>query len=276
MLTILEVCDAIHLPKELEEKIAEHVTSEDIIKNKEIYAPSLRNPDNWTAGVQDLIERLGDDPDGSKLLTVMLLCGVDAQKEYEARGIDLHIFTETMKYCSEYIESYYEAYGAYVFEQRRAKWFPRQLSLHEFRIQVLEYEMVEEDGEKQIYIHIPPKTDLSRSAIRKSYLAARNFFSTYFPEYAQAAMYCDSWLLSPALPLLLPPTSKIVGFQKEFTVDHTDYETDSFVEWVFKRRDLPKEQLPEDTSLQRKMKEYLLQGGKVGWSHGKLKDNPWA
>lgn len=57
--------------------------------------------------------------------------------------------------------------------------------------------------------------------------------------------------------------------------DATDYDTNAFIEWVFQRNDLPLNDLPEDTLLRKNMKAYLLQGGKVGWSRGKLKLNFW-
>ena len=46
-----------------------------------------------------------------------------------------------------------------------------------------------------------------------------------------------------------------------------DYD-DEFLQWVFKRKDIPTEDLPENTSLQRRMKEYLLRGGKVADAEG--------
>ena len=35
-------------------------------------------------------------------------------------------------------------------------------------------------------------------------------------------------------------------------------------------KDLPLEKLPEETSLQRKMKAYVLQGGKIGEAYGEI------
>lgn len=275
MITPMDICHSTGLAPQMISKIAPLFSSTEILDAKKNYLPTLSNPDNWITGVNNLIHQLGKDPDGSKLLAVMILCMMDTQTNYKAKGIDLTIFTETMKYCAEYINAYHTGYGTYVFEQRRAKWFPRQLSLHEFRINTLEFEMCIEDTEKRIYIHIPPETDLGKAALRASYLQAKTFFTEYFPEYADANMYCDSWLLSPTLSKLLPANSRIITFQNAFAIDHTDYETNAFMDWVFKRNDLPLEDLPENTSLQRNMKIYLLQGGKVGWSHGKLKKNPW-
>ena len=81
---------------------------------------------------------------------------------------------------------------------------------------------------------------------------------------------CDSWLLSPALKELLPEESRILQFQNRFEVKSWNKEEDAYLEWVFKRKDLPLEKLPEETSLQRKMKAYVLQGGKIGEAYGEI------
>ena len=50
------------------------------------------------------------------------------------------------------------------------------------------------------------------------------------------------------------------------------------LEWVYclteaQQKQTPLEALPEDTTLQRNMKAYLLSGGKVGTARGRLKQN---
>ncbi len=45
------------------------------------------------------------------------------------------------------------------------------------------------------------------------------------------------------------------------------------MEWVFKKGDIPLKDLPENTTLQRRMKAYLLQGGRVGEAFGVLKQD---
>ena len=42
------------------------------------------------------------------------------------------------------------------------------------------------------------------------------------------------------------------------------------MQWVYRKTDIKYEELPEETSLQRNMKLYLLEGGKVGGAKGKL------
>ena len=108
---------------------------------------------------------------------------------------------------------------------------------------------------------------------RRSVRDARLFFKTFYPEYAEAPMLCDSWLLSPALPALLPPTSNIVRFQREFEVLRWEKDSSAYLEWVYPVSDLPYGLLAEGTALQRAMKAYLLAGGTVGWALGRLRGN---
>jgi hypothetical protein len=74
----------------------------------------------------------------------------------------------------------------------------------------------------------------------------------------------------------LPDNSNILRFQKAFILDKVDYDTNYYMNWVYKREDLPLELLPENTSLQRKMKEHILKGGKVGSASGKLITDPFC
>ena len=156
-----------------------------------------------------------------------------------------------------------------------------------FRLGALEFELIPEtktDDEvpeieavrafhlpvKEIGVHIPSDADLSPERCDESFRMAEQFFAEYFPETAGSKFACDSWLLSPALKELLPEESRILQFQNRFEVKSWNKEEDAYLEWVFKRKDLPLEKLPEETSLQRKMKAYVLQGGKIGEAYGEI------
>ena len=88
-------------------------------------------------------------------------------------------------------------------------------------------------------------------------------------------MICESWLLSPALKQMLPPESRIRRFQDAFDLTGEDPEDSAALEWVFyvaggQRDSVKTEDLPEKTSLQRKMKAMLLSGKKPGSARGTL------
>lgn len=273
MISMKELCSEINLQPEMTQKVlAYHENFE--YDRFYPYLEKLFSPKTWDEGVKSLEIALGEDPSGIKMLTCMLSCALRIHKTYEEKGIPENIFADTMKFFTGAIDEHYATYGYYGFD--RGNWTSRHISGNEFRIGVLEYEFVEEDGEKYIGIHIPSNTPMELSRLRQSYLDARKFLSDYFPEHAKLDMFCNSWLLSPALKDILPENSNILNFQKSFIVDHVDYETNAFLVWVYKKKNLPIEQLPEETTLQRRMKKYLLNGGKIGWANGKLIDNPFC
>ena len=111
---------------------------------------------------------------------------------------------------------------------------------------------------------------LSAGARRDSYRRARRFLARFFPDYCGAPFLCTSWLLAPGLRACLPEGSRILSFQDDFEVTGIFPDRDQFLTWVYKRPDIPLMDLPEDTSLQRNLKQYLLRGGKIGEAAGRL------
>ena len=116
---------------------------------------------------------------------------------------------------------------------------------------------------------------MDMAALDESVTQARAFLREYLPEWAEAPMECESWLLSPALCKLLPEGSNILRFQNAFEVAETDPEPMDVLEWVYcltpsQQKTVNLSGLPEDTSLRRNMKAFLLSGGKVGVARGWL------
>jgi hypothetical protein len=76
-----------------------------------------------------------------------------------------------------------------------------------------EWEVALAPGDPVINTHIPESGPLKPVDCRKSIFRARDFFAKYLPDYPWKAIVCDSWLLDPQLPKILPPTSNILAFQ---------------------------------------------------------------
>ncbi len=220
-------------------------------------------------GFETLKQEIGPDPDGMKQLYALLEMADETWKKYGEKGISADIFAETMKFVPRFLRAFHQQTGAWKFAQ--GWWFWREVAMVEFRVGCLEYELVEEKERRFISLHIPADADMSEESIDASFAAFRAFLSAYYPDWQNLPWECDSWMMSPALEYLLPEKSKILAFQRRFQVLEHNADSMGVMEWVFPGHKEVSESLPETTSLQRKMKAWLLSGKKVGWTRAGLK-----
>lgn len=269
---IEELCNLIDIPAVVRDKVNKYESELEFASFGTEMA-QMNDPKSWEKAVEALTKRLAPDEDGLKMLTCQLYAACKAYVTYKKMGISDTIFIETMKFFSRFLYTYKETYGEYKYVW--GWWAVRQISMQEFRVGELEYEMMLQDGKKVIGVHIPSDANMNSHNLRKSYLEAREFFAVYYPEFAKSDMVCGSWLLAPALKQLLPSSSKIIQFQNSFVLTSQEEDSPGVLDWVYGRRDIPLESLPENTSLQRSLKQYLLDGGKVGWASGTLVSEPF-
>jgi hypothetical protein len=270
---IIELCNLLGIQAVVQEKLLEREKSIDF-KSIAQELEQMKHPECWEGALERLKGILGADGDGMKILTCQLQCVCDTYAKYEELGISKEIFIATMKFFPRFLQDHKDRHGSYQYVW--AWWVVRQISMVEYRIGELEYEMRIEKGRHLIDIHIPADADMTIDKLRNSYLEALDFFEKYYPDYKGADMVCNSWLLAPALKYVLPENSKILQFQKSFDIDHVDLDSLGFMDWVYGSKDIPLEELPEDTSLQRNLKPYLRNNGKIGWASGKLISNPFC
>ena len=92
---------------------------------------------------------------------------------------------------------------------------------------------------------------------------ANHFLEKYFPDYSDKIFFCRTWLLDPVLKDLLPSGSKIVEFQSDYKAIKISPNDSGFMKWVYKRKYDDYAMLPENTTLQKNIKKYLLSGGHI-------------
>ena len=217
--------------------------------------PLLNDPLCAEQSAEELHERLAPDADGFRILSAMLRAAVTAPLP---AGLPEECYLATMRAFGRFVEEHRISYGRYGFD--RMFWTWHQTSGLIVRIGSLEYERTDEG----ISIHIPSDADLSPEAVLRSLRDAKKFLGG-------GVYFCRSWMLSPKLKKLLPETSNVRRFRSlfrkfEYFPDDTGYRL-----WVFRDPRLEPKDFPEDTSLQRNMKIFVLHGGKVGASHGFLR-----
>lgn len=231
---------------------------------------NMTNSVNAQAAYEGLTKELGEDPGQIKMLCCYLKVMLITYEKYRSKGIPEEIFTDTMKCFRRFIGECKKKTGEYNFD--RSFWVYRQVSMVLFRIGELEYEFLTRNGEKVIDIHIPSDAVFTDENVDASLQQAEDFILKFYPEYADAKMMCDSWLLSTELRKLLKDTSNIYKFQNRFEIFKQDPDAMDCIEWLFQMPENTSfENLKEETSLQRSVKEVLLRGGKIGIGFGVLK-----
>lgn len=215
---------------------------------------ALSDPHTAERAAEKLCALLVPDEDGFRILSCMLLASMRTQL-----GRLEQFRLDTMKCFVRFAEEYRAQYGRYGFD--RAMWTWRQTSGMLVRIGSLEYEIKEDE----VSIHIPSDADLEGKSVRASLKRARDLLP-------RLPFTCYSWLLSPKLKRLLPEDSNILRFRSMFRKFRYNSGDDSYRLWVFKDPRLSPRDYPEDTTLQRNMKKFVLHGGKVGAAFGVLRE----
>ena len=259
-----QLCRKINMPEEVTQILtALHGTLEEYP-----CLDLLMEEAHWAEGLAQLKEALGDDPGGMKRLCCMLRCALRTGALYRQLGISQEIYLDTMGAFSRFVREHMESYGRYGFD--RGFWTTRQVSARLFRIGQLEYELTRLNGEPAISLHIPTDADLRPEVLLPSIKAGLAEFFRLFPDYADKKVFCHSWLLSPLLKDFLPDRSNILRFQSLFAITPDEVPGNDVKLWVFKNPKLPVTEYPENTSLQRKLKRFFLEGGQFAEALGYL------
>lgn len=127
-----------------------------------------------------------------------------------------------------------------------------------------DYDLVLRPGDLCLATHIHPYGELSREACMASYRRVLELVKDHYPERSFKAFSCHSWMMSPELREVMKPTSKVLDFQSFYLRHPVPTRGTGVLNFVFYMKgynDYTK--LPEDTSLQRALKERYLAGGRL-------------
>lgn len=125
-----------------------------------------------------------------------------------------------------------------------------------------EWEKVLEKGDPVIRLHIPPIGKMTPELIDQTLEETKKFAAKHFPEFDYKAFACHSWLIDPQLDEILSEESNIVKFRKRFrSLTYKSSGNDVF-NFIFNKPDMnfDIQDLPEDSSLQRALKNHYLSG----------------
>ena len=230
-----------------------------------------------------------------KLALYILLASCERLKDlYIAQNIPLDIFYDSImdiKYKADECMAVHHMWGTFV-----VGWFCGFFRMARFALGRMQYDLFDyrENNDWPVYpcgdftlkagvpilnCHIPSAGTLTWELRLDSYKRAHDFVRNFphphplldkYKRDEPLAIICGSWILYPGQREFLDPQSNIIAFMNDFDiVSYT--ETDKFPDaWrVFTdKHELPPEQWPTDSSLQRGYRARMLDGGKTGTGFG--------
>lgn len=153
---------------------------------------------------------------------------------------------------------------------KREAWDDGVKELQEFRIGSLEYEFVDTNGHREVEVHIPSDADMSYEALSKSVKDFLEFEKEYMQDWVGVPLTTLTWMIMPELEEFLEEGSNILTFRRLFDIEFVDYNQNWYMGWIFPGYSEVNEELPEKTTLHRRLKEHLLSGKRFGVAKGHL------
>ena len=135
----------------------------------------------------------------------------------------------------------------------------------------LQYEYCNNNEEEYIKIHIPKGDKLLYNEVLNSIKNSKKEIKKYF-KIENYEYYCESWLLSKDITKLLDGNSNIAKFQQLFDIIKGKDAIKDILNFVYGLQQIDSYyDLPEETSLQSKIKDLLINGKEIHIGIGKLK-----
>ena len=199
----------------------------------------------------------------------------EVREIYREKGYDDQIWLDSFADIRIWNESYTDRFGKPGIDE--IGWISYSLAMKLFRLGRLQFlpHPLEEDivtpertvpaGTVVLTVHIPAGTPLRHDDCLASYEMAKKFYNDPHPVFT-----CGSWLLSPALKELLPETSGILAFQSDFTLLSTNDKSRQAEERIYGHGNMLDDPsgYPEDTTLRRNAKAWLMAGKKIPSGYG--------
>lgn len=122
-----------------------------------------------------------------------------------------------------------------------------------------QWECIIRPGDRCMSLHIPRKADITMEALDRACASARKIMAERFADMQGSEIYCSSWLLDPRYREILGPDAKMTKFMERFVKHPVWNQGTSPFGYVFPVTD-DLQSLPEDTTLQRKLKQMYITG----------------
>lgn len=146
------------------------------------------------------------------------------------------------------------------------------LRLQPETVDLKKYHCVLSPEDDVITVHIPEGGRLELSQVKESLAMAKDVYGKYFPQ--AKAIVCQTWFIDPNLrgPVIRDGSNMAVFADLFDVICGPDNEYHSIYEHVFKVKKQPLADLTPRNSLQERILRYALEGGKMYWGFGVLKE----
>lgn len=126
-----------------------------------------------------------------------------------------------------------------------------------------EWDCIARPGDMCLSIHIPRGANITIENINRAISSAREIVKSRYPEHTGLMVFGSSWILDPTLEKLLGPQSNISRMQALFYKYPQKCGGMGAFGYVFPKNFDSFETLPENTRLQRNLKNHYLNGGYI-------------
>ncbi len=250
----------------------------------EIYAVCLEQDFDDIGTHLDKAQLLGDKMgihEYSIKLFFFIYAAYDLKARYEKEGIDLNIYWDSMCDLRAKLIECHDVYG--IWGSFVATWFRGFFNVSRFALGRIQFEETDfgedqsyifgdyevKSGETVINMHIPSLGRLPIESVYDSFKKAYEFYSQFVREDKIMVFVCGSWLLYKE-NLDFYPKGNLTKFIECFDIIKShDSETFGDCWRVFgKYKDLPTNELPQDTSLRKAYAERLMSAKPTGGGFG--------
>lgn len=212
------------------------------------------------------------------LLLVYILMSKRLKEYYDAKGYSEDMWIDAMSDLKDRLN---ECFSIKHIWGSDTDWFARFFNFNLFALGRLQFNYSNlyadyngktvklKKGDKVIGVHIPGGRPLDKSEVLDSFIKAKEFFRKDF--YEKVPFVCKTYLFHSSMVDLYKPTSNLKWFYDLFDVyyqEDTDHILDAWRIFNCEVKDYAN--LPENTSLQKGLKRFLQDGGKMGVGVGIL------
>lgn len=211
-------------------------------------------------------EELGKKSEKEKfLLCFYTRMAVEVYNDFRKDGISDQVYFDTFYDFTIWYRRCIKKKGTPGLIQE--KWLGLPIKRKIYRLGRLQFEPgilpAEYGKESVLHVHIPEGEKLEPDGCKEAFCRADEFFDDSYKYYD-----CLSWLLSPNLKRILGEESNIICFQNLFRIYDTIYCNRQAEERVYEFVSDDYNCYPEQTSLQKNLKKYLIQYGDPGIGYG--------